>query len=207
MYVRNLRKPSANKNVYKFVSVKNRCTIICESSLEYECCYHLEYCDDVISYSSQPKGFRFSYRDKEHAYTPDFLVHREDGTSYLIEVKPLSKTFDPEFKDKFCHQQIRANELGTPLLLVTDRQIRNEIYLNNLKLIHRYSGCIENTSQLDLVLSAVNQSSPICIKALSERLHLTIGEVLSSVLRLIGLRKIKTSLDVALNENTLVKVA
>ncbi len=38
MYVRNLRKPSANKNVYKFVSLKNGCTIMCEGSLEYDCC-------------------------------------------------------------------------------------------------------------------------------------------------------------------------
>jgi hypothetical protein len=64
MYVRNLRKPSPNKNVYKFVSSKNRCSVMCESSLEYDCCYHLEYSDDVVRYESQPKGYRFSYQGK-----------------------------------------------------------------------------------------------------------------------------------------------
>ncbi|ELB2758294.1 Tn7 transposase TnsA N-terminal domain-containing protein [Vibrio alginolyticus] len=207
MYVRNLRKPSANKNVYKFVSSKNGCTVMCESSLEYDCCYYLEYSDDVVSYQSQPKGYSFSYQGKEHPYTPDFLVHKKDGTSYLIEVKPLSKTFQPEFQDKFRQNQFMANELGTSLLLVTDRQIRNEVHLNNLKLVHRYSGCIENSSHLERVWSAVNQSSSICIKVLSEILNLTIGEVFASVLRLIGLGKAKTKLDVLLDENSLISVA
>ncbi|WHR52408.1 TnsA endonuclease N-terminal domain-containing protein [Vibrio furnissii] len=142
MYVRNLRKPSA-KNVYKFVSVKNDCTIMRESSLEYDCCYYLEYSDDVVRYQSQPKGYRFPYRGKQHPYTPDFLVHKKDGTSYLLEVKPLSKTFSSEFQDMFHQKQIMASELGIPLLLVTDRQIRNDVHLNNLKLVHRYSGLLK----------------------------------------------------------------
>jgi len=180
---------------------------MCESSLEYDCCYYLEYSDDVVCYQSQPKGYRFPYQGKEHPYTPDFLVYKKDGTSYLIEVKPLSKTFSPEFQDKFRQNQIVANELGTSLLLVTDRQVRNDVHLNNLKLVHRYSGCIENTSHLESVWSAVIQSSSICIKALSEILNLTIGEVFASVLRLIGLGKAKTKLDVLLDENSLISVA
>lgn len=207
MYVRNLRKPSANKNVYKFVSLKNGCTIMCEGSLEYDCCYYLEYSDDVVRYQSQPKGYRFPCRGKQHPYTPDFLVHKKDGTSYLLEVKPLSKTFSSEFQDMFHQKQIMASELGVPLLLVTDRQIRNDVHLNNLKLVHRYSGCIENSNHLESVWSAVSQSSSICIKALSEILNLTIGEVFASVLRLIGLGKAKTKLDVLLDENSLISVA
>ncbi len=207
MYVRNLRKPSANKNVYKFVSVKNGRTIMCESSLEFDCCYYLEYSDDVVRYQSQPEGYRFSYKGKEHPYTPDFLVHKKNGTSCLIEVKPLSQTFSSEFQDKFRQNQIMANELGTPLLLVTDRQIRNDALLNNLKLVHRYSGCIENSEHLESVLSVVNQLPSVCIKALAERLNLNFGEVFASVLRLICLGKVKSNLDVLLDENSLISVA
>ncbi|MCG3760744.1 hypothetical protein EXA21_14730 [Vibrio cincinnatiensis] len=164
MYVRNLRKPSANKNVYKFVSAKNGCTIMCESSLEYDCCYHLEYSDDVVRYESQPKGYRFSYQGKDHPYTPDFLVHKKDGTSYLLEVKPLSKTFSPEFQVMFRQKQEVAMALDTPLLLVTERQIRMGAHLDNLKLVHRYNGCIENSKHVDMVWAALSQAVSICIK-------------------------------------------
>ncbi|MDW6092513.1 TnsA endonuclease N-terminal domain-containing protein [Vibrio rhizosphaerae] len=207
MYVRNLRKPSANKNVYKFVSAKNGCTIMCESSLEYDCCYHLEYSDDVVRYESQPKGYRFSYQGKEHPYTPDFLVYKKDGSSYLLEVKPLSKTFSPEFQDMFRQKQAMATALGTPLLLVTERQIRDGAYLANLKLVHRYNGCIENAEHLESILAVLNQSISICIKSLSTLLNLSTGVILASVLRLIGLGRIKVKLDVLLDENTVISVA
>ncbi|MBD1573702.1 hypothetical protein HC725_10525 [Vibrio sp. S17_S38] len=206
MYVRNLRKPSANKNVYKFVSAKNGCTIMCESSLEYDCCYHLEYSDDVVSFESQPHGYKYFYLGKCHFYTPDFLVHKKDGTFYFIEVKPLSKTFSSEFKYMFYKKQITANELGASLLLVTDRQIRNEIHLNNLKLVHRYSGFIENTIHLENIWSAISQSTSIQIGSLSRTLNLGIGEVLALVLRLIGLGRAKTDLDVLLGEKSLISV-
>ena len=35
MYIRNLRKPSPNKNVFKFASAKINNVIMCESTLEF----------------------------------------------------------------------------------------------------------------------------------------------------------------------------
>jgi hypothetical protein len=207
MYVRNLRKPSPNKNVYKFVSSKNRCSVMCESSLEYDCCYHLEYSDDVVRYESQPKGYRFSYQGKEHPYTPDFLVHKKDGTSYFLEVKPLSKTFSSEFQDMFRQKQAVAIALGTSLLLVTERQIRDSAYLANLKLLHRYNGCIENSEHLESIWAVLNQSISIRIKSLSTLLNLSTGEILASVFRLIGLGRVKAKLDTLLDENSVISVA
>ncbi|QLE83954.1 hypothetical protein FLM48_01930 [Shewanella sp. Scap07] len=43
MYIRNLRKPSPNKNVFKFASAKVSETIMCESTLEFDACFHHEY--------------------------------------------------------------------------------------------------------------------------------------------------------------------
>lgn len=84
--------------------------------------------------------------ERNHPYTPDFFVQHKDGTSCFIEVKPLIKTFSSDFQTMCSQKQIMAKQLGSPLILVTDRQIRNGTYLENLKLIHRYSGCIENSS-------------------------------------------------------------
>lgn len=119
MYVRNLRKPSATKNVYKFASSKNRSVILCESSLERDCCYHLEYSKDVISFQSQPEGFYYSSGNKRCPYTPDFLVRNQDGSEYYLEVKPLAKTFSEDFKRSFALKRIAAQHQGKPLVLVT----------------------------------------------------------------------------------------
>jgi hypothetical protein len=207
MYVRNLRKPSANKNVYKFVSAKNGCTIMCESSLEYDCCYHLEYSEDVVSYCSQPKGYKYTFNGVSHSYTPDFYVVYRDGSTGFIEVKPLKMTFEPGFKEIFRCMQAEAHNLNTQLILVTDRQIRNGIYLENLKLVNRYSGCIENTCLVEKVWFMLNQYLSVCVKQLSQALNISVGDVLATVFRLISLGRAKTKLDIKIDESTLISVA
>ena len=47
MYIRNLRKPSPNKNVFKFASTKISDVIMCESTLEFDACFHHEYKDET----------------------------------------------------------------------------------------------------------------------------------------------------------------
>ena len=41
MYIRNLRKPSPNKNVFKFASAKVSNVIMCESTLEFDACFQV----------------------------------------------------------------------------------------------------------------------------------------------------------------------
>lgn len=207
MYVRNLRKPSGNKNVYKFASAKNSCSVLCESSLERDCCYHLEYSPDVVSYESQPQGFKFQSENKVHSYTPDFLVHQSDGTVYFIEVKPLSKTFDNDFKKMFYEKQMAAKASGIQLLLVTEEQIRNGIYLENLKIIHRYSGNFEDSIRLKKVWVELNKAHSICIQSLSKLLQLPVGQLMAIVFRLICQGKATAQLDTALDEHSVIMVA
>ncbi len=54
MYIRNLRKPSPSKNIYKFASRKNHSTIMCESGLEFDAYFHLEFSPSIASFESQP---------------------------------------------------------------------------------------------------------------------------------------------------------
>ncbi len=57
MYIRNLRKPSPNKNVFKFASAKVSETIMCESTLEFDACFHHEYNETIATFGSQPKKY------------------------------------------------------------------------------------------------------------------------------------------------------
>lgn len=47
MYNRNLRKPHPNKNIFKFSSAKNSSVVMCESTLEFDACFHLEYSPSI----------------------------------------------------------------------------------------------------------------------------------------------------------------
>jgi hypothetical protein len=54
-------KPSPNKNVFKFASAKVNDVVICESTIEFDACFHHEYNDDIKSFDSQPEGFKYEF--------------------------------------------------------------------------------------------------------------------------------------------------
>ncbi|AKB04219.1 hypothetical protein VAA049_2684 [Vibrio cholerae] len=179
---------------------------MCESSLERDCCYHLEYSKDVISFQSQPEGFYYSSGNKRCPYTPDFLVRNQDGSEYYLEVKPLAKTFSDDFKGSFALKRIAAQHQGKSLVLVTDKQIRNGVYLENLNLIHRYSGLVDFSLPSTKIVEELSVAGRMCIGALADNLKLSIGEVIAAVFCLIGLGRVNVPLDSAINEMSVISV-
>lgn len=208
MYIRNLRKPSPNKNIYKFASAKNRGSVMCEGSLERDCCYHFEYDPDVLGYESQPQGYYYEYCGKRLPYTPDFLVSYADGSHRFVENKPYGKTLNDDFKHKFEARKQAAEKLGIQLILVTDRQIRGGHFLKNCELIHRYSGCIDGNGLISIVHEHLCSAKEIKISELAESLKLSIGDAFATVLRLISQGAATADLDSgALCESSVVTVS
>ncbi|WP_305812118.1 TnsA endonuclease N-terminal domain-containing protein [Photobacterium leiognathi] len=207
MYIRNLRKPSPNKNIYKFSSLKNRDAVMCEGSLEKDCCYHFEYDPDVVQYESQPEGFYYDFDGKKRPYTPDFLVTYLDGTVEYVEVKPHSKTLSKKFKQEFSARKEAVSQKGFDLVLVTDKQIRDGYFLKNTELVHRYSGYISGDELALKVHSYLMSLSKIKIHDLATSIGESVGRVFASVLRLVALGKAFVDLDIAkLSESTIVSV-
>ncbi|WP_076538389.1 TnsA endonuclease N-terminal domain-containing protein [Shewanella sp. UCD-KL21] len=186
MYIRNLRKPSPNKNVFKFASAKVSETIMCESTLEFDACFHHEYNETIETFGSQPKGFYYCFEGKRLPYTPDALLHYIDGTTKFHEYKPYSKTFDPIFRAKFVAKKEAAQALGTELILVTDKQIRVNPILNNLKLLHRYSGIYGVTDIQRELLQLIRHSGKIQLDDVADEYELSVGETRSFLYSLIN---------------------
>lgn len=201
MYIRNLRKPSPNKNVFKFASAKAGKTIMCEGSIELDACFHHEYNESVRMFDSQPQGFFYQYDGKNLPYTPDSIVHYIDGRIQLHKYKPLIKTFDPIFKAKFFAKQQAAQSLGMELILVTDEQIRVNPILNNLKLLHRYSGAYTVSDTQRKLLSWVQASGKCRLTEIAHEYALPIGELRSHIFSLLNKGLLKA--DVVRNDFTL----
>lgn len=195
MYIRNLRKPSPNKNVFKFASTKISDVIMCESTLEFDACFHHEYNDVIKSYGSQPEGFKYQFRGKTLPYTPDALIVYFDGVEKFHEYKPYSKTSSPLFREKFAARREASLALGCDLILVTDKQIRVNPILNNLKLLHRYSGVYGLNAIQNELLKAIQKSGVIKLNDVSSQFGLTIGEARSFLYALIHKGFVKADLD------------
>ena len=161
MYRRQL-KHSRVKNLFKFVSAKMNQVMTVESYLEFDTCFHLEYSSAISSFAAQPEGFIYRFSERDLPYTPDFQIVENDLSKW-IEVKPFAKTQHPDFLQRFKAKQKKAQELGIPLILVTEKQIRVNPVLNNLKILHRYSGFQSLTAMHIQLLSLVKSIGKISV--------------------------------------------
>ncbi len=169
--------------------------ILCESSLEYDACFHLEYSKDVVSYCSQPTGFYYEHQGKSNPYTPDFLVYFRNGSRKFWEVKPRHQAQKKTFQEKFRAQQSTASEMGEVLSLVTERQIRLNPILNNLKLMHAYNGFYELNIVQSQIIALVWRLGSAPLSHVSQELDILPSEAKSMVLPLLAKGELDANLD------------
>ncbi|WP_281544935.1 TnsA endonuclease N-terminal domain-containing protein [Grimontia sp. SpTr1] len=187
-------KASFVHNIRKFMSLKNDAVVRTMSVLEYDFCLHLEYNPDVHSYVSQPDGFFYHFNGRKCRYTPDFQVFDSAGTSAFFEVKHSSKISSPDFKARFEKKARVADELGHPLVLVTEKQIRLDPIINNLKLLHRYSGLHTITEIQKSVLAYVRKRGEVKLYQVADELGISEHETLICSLCWISSKKINADL-------------
>jgi len=185
MYRRHL-KHSRVKNLFKFVSAKMDTVFTVESSLEFDTCFHLEYSPVVKAFEAQPEGFYYDFEGRQCPYTPDFRVIDYSDNACFLEVKPSDKVANPDFLQRFSVKQQRAIDLSFPLKLVTEKQIRINPILRNLKLLHRYSGFQSFTPLHVKLLGLVRELGRVSLSRLSGSTGAPPGEVLASVLLLLA---------------------
>ncbi|MBO1519392.1 TnsA endonuclease N-terminal domain-containing protein [Oceanisphaera pacifica] len=193
MYRRRL-KHSPVKNLFRFASGKTQSVLTVESALEFDTCFHLEYSPEITSFEAQPEGFYYSFEGKRCPYTPDFKVHHQKDGEQFIEVKPLSKVLKEDFRTRFQAKQYAARDAGITLLLVTERQIRVYPILNNLKLLHRYSGFQSITEVHLRILEFVERHGMTSLLNLARSTGIKEGELLSTTLSLIATNRLATNL-------------
>lgn len=194
MYNRNLRKPSPNKNIYKFASRKNRSTVMCESGLEFDACFHLEFSPSIASFESQPTGIEYQSDNKVRRYTPDFKIVKDTGEIEYIEVKPERIHSTKKFRDEFEHKRAAYSALGFKLILVSEKQIRSDKLLSNLKILHRYAST--NLSELHkLALTHIQKFKSLSIRQLAIKLGILICDCIAACALLIGIGAVKADLE------------
>ncbi|AXT73705.1 TnsA endonuclease N-terminal domain-containing protein [Vibrio sp. dhg] len=189
------QKASYVHNIRKFMSLKNDAVVRTMSVLEFDFCFHLEYNPNVKSFISQPDSLYYLFNGRRCRYTSDFLVKGLNGQSSLIEVKHSSKINNPDFRARFAEKKKTAIECyGLGLRLVTDKQIRINPILNNLKLLHRYSGFHTVTEVEKFVLKYIQRNKNVQLRDMSEVLGLSEQETIISSLCWLSSGKIQTDL-------------
>ncbi len=106
----------------------------CESGIERNYAYLLNFDPQVISYEEQPVKIAYIFEQKKHFYTPDFAVYWFQGPPSLVECKPASRLNDPENLRKWTAARLWCDLNGYTFLLVTDESLKKwKVVLDNIK--------------------------------------------------------------------------
>lgn len=180
---------------------------MCESGLEFDACFHLEFSPSIASFESQPTGIEYHADNKVRRYTPDFKIVKDTGEIEYIEIKPERIHSTQKFREEFEVKRAAYNTLGYKLILVSEKQIRNDNLLANLKVLHRYAS--SSLSELHkLVLHHIKSEKSLSIRQLANKLDVLIGDCIAACAMLIGIGMIKVDLEVELLcEHSLLKEA
>lgn len=92
MFASGLQTPQGGYPVGEWVQTKKGGYLYCASPWEKERCKVLDADIQVLSYQRQPFSIPYKLDGEVYSYFPDFLVHHEDGSKTLEEVK--GRVFD-----------------------------------------------------------------------------------------------------------------
>ncbi|EAW36765.1 TnsA endonuclease N-terminal domain-containing protein [Lyngbya sp. PCC 8106] len=140
---RKITNTGTRKNIGKFSSRKMGQIVWYESLLELDYIYLLEIDPDVVAFASQPFQLQYTIieggKRRKLKYTPDFYVERKNQIQ-VVEVKPENKVNSERNQRIFHFVAPIFREKGWEFVVVTETMIRVQPQLNNVKLLHRYSG-------------------------------------------------------------------
>jgi len=133
-----------------FASLKNNRNIFYESLLERDFFLTLEFDKTVESYEEQPLQIQYDRYGKKTNYTPDCLVHYNNGNiPCIVEVKFSDEVKEKKVFFKYKFEQVEDylanNDMDFKLFTEIDV---DEIYLENIKFIYNYS-VIRNKSKIE----------------------------------------------------------
>lgn len=137
MNTRKITNKGVKKVIGKFPSLKMHRLVWWESQIERDYIYLLEFDPSVISYEEQPLRISYRLNGKERHYTPDFLVKRVNK-SLIVEVKPEEEVQKEENQRLFHIAKAICARNNYEFVIVTDKMIRVQPRLDNIKLLTRY---------------------------------------------------------------------
>lgn len=187
----------------KFPSRKNGRMVHHEGLLELEAIYLFETSPRIVRYREQPITINYPDGAKLRRYTPDFELVLSTGEIILIEVKPTRSLQHDEVRHKFdcVAEHMRRSEIA--FVILTDRVIRQEPRLSNLRWIYHRSSRVPPTP--DAIIVAINKYRncfPLSIAAASTLLN--VGGVDPYSLLLAG--HLSCSLEQPISQETLINI-
>lgn len=175
-------------------STKAKGSIQCESGLESRVAAYIELSPGIVDWCCQPTTFELDVANHIRSYTPDFQVKFKSGRTAFIEVKPLSKCFKVDIREKLIAAEIWLKQRGILFFIVTDQDLGSRETDQNLNLLRYYQRVPIGHSRRVHARRLASKSSLMSIIDLEEA-----GFNKPQIYSLIANRVLVTDLSVLLN--------
>lgn len=182
-----------------------------ESSLERDFVALMLFDSEVTGIEEQP--VRIYYLDpvtsRRRFYTPDFLVHRKNSPSLLVEVKPddVLKRLRAELEPRFNAARDYANAEGWVFEIRTERDIRTP-RLQNVRFLLPYRNRRMDPGLSTRILSHLRECGVSTVGGTVNACwndDMEAARGLSALWFLLSTGRINTDLDRALTQDTQIK--
>jgi len=162
---RNIISPTGGIVRGKFPSRKNGRMVHHEGMLELDAIYLFETSPQIVRYREQPMTIHYPDGPKLRRYTPDFELLLVTGEIVLIEVKPTRFLEKEEIRHKFDRIEEHMGRASTPFVILTDKIIRKEPRLANLRWVYHGAARVSPTAAASrLALSKYGAQFPASIR-------------------------------------------
>jgi hypothetical protein len=108
-----------------------------ESLLERDAILLMEFSRGVRQYREQPELIQYQHGDSTRRYFPDFEITGSSGEFIYLEIKSEQQLCRPDIADKLRHVALHYERQGRRYHILTERTIRRQPLLDNLKLLMR----------------------------------------------------------------------
>lgn len=129
----------------KFPSRKNGRMVHHEGLLELDAIYLFETSPEIVRYREQPATVQYPDGPRLRRYTPDFELLLATGEVVIVEVKPIRFLEKEEIRIKFECIEEYMHSAGTSFVILTDKIIRQQPRLSNLRWVYHEAARIPPT--------------------------------------------------------------
>lgn len=148
----------------KAPSYKSGSIVHCESAQEEEAVARFEACPSVTRITAQPVRITYEHEGKKRNTTPDFKLTLKEGLDIYVEIKHTTQAL--KMADVLEARAVGSAAQGLDYRVITDRWIRVEPLLENIRILQRWRGATRvSRDRLELFALEPDLPLPICIVA------------------------------------------
>jgi hypothetical protein len=182
-----------------FPSTKNGRMMAWESLLERDAIILFEFSSAVVSYQEQPSLERYYQGDRSYKYYPDFLLHLRNETQINIEVKPSSEMAKRDVAVRYNDIANFFEQSCRNFMVLTDKEIRQEPRLENLKLLAAHRREIPHQMSLHNLQSSLEEKKCMQIQDAARELG-----CITAVYRLLAAGYLQCDLETPINLKSII---